>query len=72
VDAATAKLDEEQYVEALEPDRLDGEEVGGQDLVGVLAEELPPAGLGSKRRRRQAMATEDTANGSRGSNARRA
>jgi hypothetical protein len=61
VDPATAQLDEEQHVETLEPDRVDRDEVGGQDLVGVLVEELPPAGLGSKGRRWQAMATEDTA-----------
>jgi hypothetical protein len=42
---------------------INSEEVGGQDLVGMLAQELPPAGPGSKRRRWQAMAAEDTANG---------
>jgi hypothetical protein len=63
VDAATAELDEEQHVQALEPDRVDREEVGGQDLVGVLAEKLPPAGPGSKGRRRHDMAAEESSNG---------
>jgi hypothetical protein len=63
VNPATAELDEEQHIQALEPDRVDREEVGGQDLVGVLAEELAPAGPGSEGRRRHAMAAEDSANG---------
>ena len=37
--------------------------IGGQDLVSVLPEELPPAGPGSKGRGRHAMAAEDSANG---------
>ncbi len=65
VDAATAELDEgsryRRWSQTVSPG--DREEVGGQDLVGTLAEELPPAGPGSKRRPRHAMAAEDSTNG---------
>jgi len=39
---ATANLDEEQDVQRLEPNGLDGEEVGSQDLLSVLPQELAP------------------------------
>jgi hypothetical protein len=42
VDATAAELDEEEDIEPGQPDGVDGEEVGGQDLVGVLADELAP------------------------------
>jgi hypothetical protein len=38
VDASAFKLDEEQDVEATQRDRLDGEEVAGDDARGLLAE----------------------------------
>ena len=47
VDAAAAELDEEEDVEPRQPDGVDGEEVGGQDLVGVFADEMAPAALAS-------------------------
>src|SRR5262249_54114118 len=39
------------------------EEVRGQDLVGVLSDELPPRALAAARRRLQAMAAGHLANG---------
>jgi hypothetical protein len=35
-------LQEEEDVQPLQPGRLDGKEIGGEHLLGVLAEELPP------------------------------
>jgi len=35
VDAASADLKEEEHVQASEPERLDGEEVAGDDRLGV-------------------------------------
>jgi len=40
-----AQLDEEQDVEPLQPDRLDGEEIDGQDALAVYAHELAPRHL---------------------------
>jgi hypothetical protein len=42
VDLAGCKLDHEQHVQALEQDRVDVEEVDGQDPFGLRGEELPP------------------------------
>ncbi len=42
VDRAATELDEEQDVERLEPGGLHREEVGRQDLGGMLPDELPP------------------------------
>src|SRR5215211_1329647 len=47
VDAAAAHLDEEQNVEPLERDRLDGEEVDCEHAVGLLAQERPPGRAGT-------------------------
>src|SRR4029453_17225468 len=52
VDAAAAKLDEEQDVEAAERDRLDGEEVTGEHARRLLAEEVAPARTCAPRCRR--------------------
>src|SRR6266545_6960122 len=35
-------LDEEQHIERLQPERLHGEEIAGQDARGLRAEELGP------------------------------
>ncbi|MGH2798994.1 MAG: hypothetical protein ACRDM0_15280, partial [Thermoleophilaceae bacterium] len=40
VNAARAKLEEEEHVEPTEPERLDGEEVAGDDRGGVRTQEL--------------------------------
>jgi hypothetical protein len=63
VDAAAANLDPVQHVEPAQPDRVDDEEVGGQDLVGALTHELPPSALAAARRRWQAMEAEHLAHG---------
>ena len=63
VDAAAAELDEEEDGEPGQPDRVDGEEVGGQDLVGMLANELAPGALAAAGSGREALATEDLADG---------
>jgi hypothetical protein len=42
-------LDHEQRVVAPKEDRVDGEEVGGDDAGGLCAEELDPAGPSSPR-----------------------
>jgi hypothetical protein len=41
VDAAAAELDEEEHVVAAERDRLDDEEVAGEQARSLLAEEVP-------------------------------
>jgi hypothetical protein len=46
VDLAGGDLDEEQHVEALEQHRVDGEEITGQDRVGVGGQELLPGRSG--------------------------
>lgn len=42
VDPAGGKLDHEQHVQALEQDRVDVEEVGGQDPFSLRGQKLPP------------------------------
>ena len=42
VHATTGDSDEEQHVEPLEPDGVDGEEIHGNDALGVRAQELTP------------------------------
>jgi hypothetical protein len=49
VDASGVELDEEQHVEPLQPDRVDGEEVTRHDSGGLLAEERPPGRGGAAR-----------------------
>jgi hypothetical protein len=58
VDAAAADFDEEQDVELGQPDGVDDEEVGGEEVVGVLADELAPGALAATRSGREAMAAE--------------
>src|SRR3712207_9254920 len=54
VDPARAQLDEEQDKDGLQAERLDGEEVAGQELVPMPPQEgppgagLPPAGGGGR------------------------
>ena len=59
MDLAAGDLDEEEDVETLEPSRLDREEVAGQHLGGLLADELPPGGLAAAGSRRDALAAQD-------------
>jgi hypothetical protein len=53
VHAPAAKLEEEEHIEASEPERLDREEVAGDDRVGMGTQELAPAQLGACAGRRQ-------------------
>jgi hypothetical protein len=50
--------DEEEHVEAAQKDRLDREEVTGDDACRLRAQELAPAETGATRRRLQAGASE--------------
>src|SRR5215211_5050164 len=54
-DAPGADLDEEQYIQRLQPDRLHREEVAGDDHLGLGSEELGPGGPGASWRRTQAV-----------------
>ena len=63
MDTTTAYLDEEQDIERPEPDGFNSEEVGREDLVRVLAEELAPGAATSPARWRQSMASEDVTDG---------
>ncbi len=58
-----AHLYKEEDVESGQPDRVHGDEVRGQDLVGVLAHELAPGALALPRCWLQAMAAEHFADG---------
>jgi hypothetical protein len=44
VDLSAGQVDEEQHVDPLEEHRIDGEEVAGQDRLGLSGEEPPPGG----------------------------
>jgi hypothetical protein len=44
VNTAGVQLDEEQHLQPPQPDRVDGEEVAGNDPGGLLAQECPPSG----------------------------
>src|SRR5262249_30249311 len=59
VDLAAGDLDEEEDVKTLEPCRLDREEVAGQHLGGVLADELSPGGMAAAGSRWDALAAQD-------------
>jgi hypothetical protein len=37
IHAASARLDEEQHLQRLQPDRFDGKEIAGKDLLLVMA-----------------------------------
>jgi len=41
--AAAVELDEEEHVQPLQPDRLDGEEVDGEHALRLGAQKLAPA-----------------------------
>ena len=63
VNPSAADLDKEEDVEPGQPDCVHGEEVAGQDLVGVLVHELAPGALTSTRGGRQTVAAEHFADG---------
>ena len=56
---ASLDFDHEQRVIAAEEDRVDGEEVGGHDALGLGTEELGPPGTSSPGRWRKAMTSQD-------------
>jgi hypothetical protein len=64
-DATARVLDEEEHVQAAEQDRLDREEVAGDDAGRLRPQELAPAGAGPTRRRLQARPTEQAADAGR-------
>jgi hypothetical protein len=59
VDAACVEFDEEEHVQATEPERLDGEEITRDHRLGVRTKELAPVELGASAGRRDAGLTED-------------
>ena len=59
VDSTAADLDEEEDVEASQPYGLDCEEVGGQEGVGVLVDEVCPGAPTASGRGRDAAPAED-------------
>src|SRR5919106_4701009 len=54
----TLELDEEEHVQASQPERLDREEVTLHDPSRLLAQELPPAHARASRRGLDAVAAE--------------
>src|ERR1019366_5468125 len=54
-----ADLDEEQYVEALEQHRVDGEEIAGEHYMCLCSQELGPSRAGPPRRRLDPMTAKD-------------
>jgi hypothetical protein len=61
--APIADLNEEQDIQRLEPNGLYGEEVGGENLLSMLAQELAPGAATALRCRRKAMASEHRTDG---------
>src|SRR5207247_9305568 len=59
MDTPAAELEEEEHIEAPEPERLDSEEVAGDDRVGVGTQEVAPAELGANAGRRHAGLPQD-------------
>ncbi len=55
-DPARGQLDEEQHIQLLQPNGVDGEEVAGQDGTGVRSQESLPAESRPRRRRRHPVA----------------
>src|ERR671934_181472 len=66
LDPAAADREEDEHVEAAQPDGVDGEEVAGEDRLTVRAQEAAPRLPVALRRRRQPGLSKDVANRSRG------
>jgi hypothetical protein len=62
VHPAGPELDSEQDVQRAEPDRLDGEEVEGQDAAGLGREELSPRGAAPARGGAETFSAKDRPN----------
>lgn len=65
VDASCVDLDEEQHVDAAQPDRVDAEEVAREDTRGLGVEELAPRWPLAARSRVEPGAEQDAADGAR-------
>ncbi len=63
MNTAASDLDDEEDIEPSEPDGIDAEEVGGQHLIGVLADELAPGALAAAWSGLYAMTPEHSADG---------
>src|SRR6266568_1920476 len=63
--AAAADLQEDEDIESSNQHRVDGEEVAGQDRSGVGSEKVCPSRTIAARCRRNAMTTQDAADGGR-------
>jgi 5'-deoxynucleotidase YfbR-like HD superfamily hydrolase len=61
MDPPGAQFDHEEHVKGSEPDGLDGEEVGGQDPVCLVAQELPSGWSRPPRSRPQPVSTQQHA-----------
>src|SRR6266545_152729 len=59
--SAAVELDEEEHVQPLQPDGLDGEEVDGEHAVRLRAEELAPREAGALASRPEASLLEELA-----------
>jgi hypothetical protein len=59
VDAPRGQLDEEEHVESLQRDRLDGQKIVGDDLARLPAQELAPAELAAPRCRLDPATAQD-------------
>jgi len=66
VDPPGAHFDEAQHLQPVQPDRVHGEEVAGDDPGGLLAQERPPGGGHPPWRGIQPVPTQDGADGSGG------
>jgi hypothetical protein len=65
VDAAASELDEEEDVEALQRDRLDGEEIDGEHALSLLPHKHPPAESAAVASWPETRVAEDFPNGGR-------
>src|SRR5262249_51334682 len=64
-DPAAADREEDEHVQASQPDGVDGQEVAGEDRLAVCAQEAAPRLPVALRRWRQTGRTEDVADGRR-------
>ena len=60
VHAARAELDEKEYVQSLQEDRVHREEVTGDGVLPIVAEERAPGALAALGRGRQALLPQET------------
>jgi hypothetical protein len=63
VDTAGADFDEEQNVDRLQEQRLNGEEVASEYLILIVVEECSPGSMTTLRSRRDVVASQDFLDG---------